>query len=311
MRNLSNLNLNALRVFETAARTGSFTDAAEELHVSQSAVSKQVAVLEAQIGEKLFERLHRKISLTQKGHNLAEIAADALKVLQDGLGNEPPSQPDQIRLICDADFALLWLLPRLPTFERANPEIRVSIKPVVALSEPPDSAQDCAIIWGRGTWQKQRYSPLMTNTVFPVASPSFFDHLDRAPDPSDVTSEMLIHDQSTHWWTAFRVVTGSKSFNPNAGRVYGQTVLCLEAAASGAGIAIGDEVSAGRYLENGRLVHLFQERLPSPDAYYFVQTQTKTEPHHVNLFKWWVIEQANEHRSHWSDYWVKSDERQK
>lgn len=303
MQKLSGLNLNALRVFEAAARTGSFTAAAFELSVSPSAVSKQVALLEDQLGSRLFKRHHRRIELTTVGQQVADAARAAFAILGEGLQIGAGEHPNQLRLICDADFALLWLLPRLPDFEARHAPIRVSVEPIVGLDRPPSGAFDCAVIWGDGAWRGRSFAPLMTNTVFPVAAPDFFAHLNRPPTPADVEGAMLIHDQSTHWWSAFRAVTAATSFNPELGRVYGQTALCLEAAAAGVGVAIGDEVSTGAYLRANRLEVLFDQRLPSPASYYLVRGGVDAQSEVVDIFKTWLERRAAQHTEAWTRFW--------
>lgn len=303
MLDLSRISLNALRFFEVAARLNSFKDAGRELHVSPSAVSKQVATLEAQLGLSLFERRHRHIELTEDGHYIADIAHKALQVLKDNIQVWPKDRLHQIHVTCDADFALLWLLPRLKDFETKNPHLRVSLKTSVALSDPPEGDHDCAIIWGRGTWAAHRFAPLMSNTVFPVATPSFFHHLGRDAEAEDVASEMLIHDQNAHWWTAFRAVTGATSFDPKAGRIYGQTALCLDAASRGMGIAIGDEVSSGEYIESGKLLPVLGARLPSPDAYYIIRSRLMDQSDRVNCFQRWLMDQVQAHEQSWASFW--------
>lgn len=296
--------LNAFRFFDAAARTGSFTRAAAELHVTQSAVSKQVALLEAWMGEALFVRRHRQIELTEAGHRLATAVAGAFQTIREAVRPDAAERPDPVALHCDADFAWLWLFPRLPAFERAHPRLRLSIFCTVGMSMPPREPYDCAVIWGRGEWRDCRFQPLMTNTVFPVAAPDFFASLGRPPKPQDVVGDMLIHDQSTQWWSAFRAVTAETSFDPRAGRVYNQTHLCLEAAARGDGITIGDEVTTSRYLEEGRLTRPFDERLPTPDSYYVALPQRRRPSEATTTLLDWLHEEASAHSRWWRDYWT-------
>lgn len=297
-------HLKAFRFFDAAARTGSFTRAAKELHVTQSAVSKQVALLESWIGEPLFVRRHRRIELTEAGHRLAAGVASGFQAIREAIRQDGAERPDQIALHCDADFAHLWLFPRLPAFERAHPRLRISIFCTVGMSAPPREGYDCAVIWGRGEWRDCRFQPLMTNTVFPVAAPGFFAPLGRAPRPQDVVGDMLIHDQSTQWWSAFRAVTAETSFDPRAGRLYNQTLLCLEAATRGDGITIGDEVTTRHYLEDGRLTRPFAERLPTPDSYYIATPSRRGPAEPVTILIDWLHEEAAAHTRWWRDYWA-------
>jgi LysR family glycine cleavage system transcriptional activator len=296
-------SLNALRAFEAAARTASFTKAGEELGVSQSAISKQVALLEEQLGQELFYRQHRQIELTEAGQRVAQSMAGALGVLRKGLLSQEPKTPHQILLDCDADFAQLWLLPRLHRFETANTGMRVSIKSTVGLNTPPAEDFELAIVWGRGDWSNCNMSPLMTNRVFPLSAPGAFDCPDNAAEPAKITSDMLIHDRTNYWWSAFRAITKEASFDPSLGRIYNQTVLCLDAAARGNGITIGDEISSREYVSSGRLVRPFKQVLPSLDAYYVVYPSDRSLSNEAFELISWLQAETLEHQEWWNAYW--------
>ncbi|GAA6163400.1 transcriptional regulator GcvA [Pelagimonas sp. KU-00592-HH] len=296
-------NLNALRVLAEVARYRSFTKAAESLGVTQSAVSKQVAALEAELGQPLFVRSHRKIEITAFGRRVADLADGAFAQIRAGLREEEAGAPDQIALWGDADFIELWLFPRLHRFEALHPEIRISISVQVGMNRPPQGRYDCAVIWGRGGWAGCRFAPFLTNSVFPVAAPGFFHHLDRAPALSDIREQHLIHDQSAYWWRAFREAAGARSFNPNAGRIYNRSALCLEAAVRGHGITIGDEVTTREHIEQGTLVCPFEARLPSPDAYYIAQPEGGRETPSLTTFLTWLEHERDAHRQFFQRFW--------
>ncbi len=290
-------NLNAMRVFEAAARLGSFTHAASELGVTQSAVSKQVAGLEAQMGQPLFVRGHRQITLTPYGAQVAGAIRDSLQALRDRMNALESGHPTQLRLVCDADFALLWLFPRLPSFEALHPEVRVAVTSEVGLNRPPEHGYDCAVIWGRGNWTQCRFQPLLRNVVFPVAAPGYFARDGRRAELSALRSAELIHDQSTFWWSALFAASGIEGFDPNAGRLYNQTVLCLEAAARGDGITVGDEVSSAGMIREGRLERVLRDSLPSPDAYYIATPLGAANPNVALEFSEWLQQEAATHRT--------------
>lgn len=296
-------NLNALRVLSAVAREGSFSKAAETLGVTQSAVSKQIAALEADFGQPLFLRSHRRVEFTPLGRHVADLALDAFGRIESGLRQAKTPPPEQIRLWGDADFTELWLFPRLRRFEATFPDIRISISVQVGMDNPPSDRFDCAVIWGRGDWTGCRFEPLLTNTVFPVASPRYFRALDRAPQLSDIPERHLIHDQTRIWWRTFRDAIGDRSLNPNAGRIYNRSSLCLAAAARGDGVTIGDEVSTRGFMEEASLVSLFDVRLPSPDSYFFVLPQSQPATEALTLFKNWLMEEASEHKRFFRKFW--------
>lgn len=296
-------NLNALRVFECAARRQSFSRAADELGVTQSAVSKQVAALEAHYGQPLFHRFHKRVELTAFGSKVASATESGLQHLRERLNAVRSDTPHQIRLVGDADFIQLWLFPRLAAFEHTHPRIRISIDGIVGLNEPPAGDFDCAIVWGRGNWRGFRFEPLLTNAAFPVAAPDFFAGLGRAPTLADITDDDLIHDQTRFWWSAFRTSQAVTEIEPDQGRLYNQSVLCLEAAARGDGVTIGDEVTTRGYLASGRLTCPFDIRLPSSDAYYLMFPPGRKNTGDVDAFLSWMHAEAERHRAWYRQYW--------
>lgn len=294
--------LNALRAFEAAARLESFSRAAGELGVTQSAVSKQVALLEQHLGRALFRRFHKRVELTQDGVAAARAAAAGFAALSAGLADMRERRPEQIQLAADADFTRCWLFSRLPRFERRHPDIRISIRSETSLERAPDDC-DCAILWGRGEWTGQRFEALLANSVFPVAAPGFFGNLGRKPRLSDLRNHLLIHDRTTKWWTTILESEGVSDVDPHFGRTYNQTALCLEAAARGDGVTVGDEVTTRPFLETGQLVLPFALRIPSPEAYYLVRPLGATESEAVRLFRLWLFEETKEHLSWFSRFW--------
>ncbi|WP_138933125.1 LysR substrate-binding domain-containing protein [Roseovarius arcticus] len=296
-------NLNGLRVFEAAARHESFTKAADELNVTQSAVSKQVAGLEGHFGKLLFERRHKKITLTPFGREVFKAADISIATLRERLERIGTKRALQIRLVADADFVQLWLFPRLPDFERSFPDIRISVETRISMETPPTEGFDFAVIWGRGAWRNCRFQPLMTNAVFVVCAPGYFDDLGRAPNLQDVRDDILIHDRSTFWWSTLGSAAGARDFDPDAGRIYNQTALCLEAAARGDGLTVGDEVTTAGYLRDGRLICPFANRLPSPDSYFLVTPSGEQWSDETQAFVNWLSEQASQHNLWWRDFW--------
>ena len=287
------------------AEERSFSGAAQSLGVTLSGVSKQIAALEAQLDRPLFRRLHRGIEITPFGRHVADLAADAFDRFEAGLKQDRTPSPSQIRLWGDADFTELWLFPRLRRFEAMFPAIRISISVVVGMNRPPDGDYDCAIIWGRGEWTDCRFAPLMTNTVFPVAAPRYFRALDRAPELSDISEAHLIHDQTRFWWRAFRDATADRTLNPEAGRIYNRSSLCLAAAARGYGVTIGDEVSTRGHIEDGSLICPFDTRLPSPESYFLAEPDAGRSSDAMQHFAGWLAEEVEEQKRFFQGFWQK------
>ncbi len=298
-------SLNALRVFEAAARHQNLTKAGEELGVTQSAVSKQVAQLEAVLQQPLFERRHRRIELTPFGREVAAAVSGTMTQLAQRLDAIATDRPHQITFVAELDFIQLWLLQRLFRFEAAHPSVRISLTGYVAEGGEalPEGDWQCAVVWGRGAWSGCRFEQLFTNQIFPVAAPAYLDRIGWPARVSDLAEDALIHDRSTFWWSAFRAAEGLTNFDPEAGRIYNQTSLCLEAAAQGIGATVGDEVTTRPYLEDGRLVCPFEARLHSPEAYYLVVPANLATTDTLALFLDWLKREAQAHRTWYADFW--------
>ncbi|MBV7393229.1 LysR substrate-binding domain-containing protein [Mameliella sediminis] len=302
-------NLNALRVLAEVAESGSFTTAAERLGVTQSAVSKQIAALEAELGQPLFLRHHRRVEITAFGSEVANVARAAFDRMADGLVAVSRDRPRQIRLVGDADFLLLWLNPRLARFESAHPDIRLNLVAQVGMNLPQDGDYDIALIWGEGLWPGCRFEPILRNHVFPVAAPDYAERTGRQdmPDLSDLRESELIHDQTRFWWSAVMRSVGGQAPGADAGRLYNLSALCLEAAACSDGVTIGDEVSTRGYLESGRLCCPWPVRLPSHHAYYLVRPSDTRDSDEVTAFRHWLLQEARDHGDWFTNYWAKAE----
>lgn len=296
-------NLHAMRVLTAVARHESFTRAAEELGVTQPAVSKQIAALEAVLGAPLFHRFHRRIALTPYGAEVAAAAQGALDHLRGRLAMIETGLPEQLRVAGDADFLQLWLFPRLCRFEENHPDVRISLISQVGMNTPPTGDYDCAVIWGRGAWVGCTVERLLTNTAFPVAAPGFMDRIGQPKRLSDIPERYLIHDQTRLWWASFRQMEGADALSPVAGRLYNQSVLCLEAAARGDGVTIGDEVSTANHLFSGRLVAPFDARLASSDPYFLVCPAGRPRTEALARFISWLHDEARQHEQSFTTFW--------
>jgi len=298
-------NLNALRVLAEVAESGSFSAAADRLGVTQSAVSKQIATLEAELGQPLFERHHRRVEITVYGAEIAAVARGAFDRMAEGLSGVSRDRPLQLRVVGDADFLSLWLNHRLARFEAAYPQIRLNLIAEVGLDHPPEGDYDLALIWGEGLWHGCRFEPILSNHVFPVAAPDYAERSGRAAMPvlGELTERELIHDQTRFWWAAVLRSVGGEAPGTDAGRLYNLSSLCLEAAARGEGVTIGDEVSTRAYLQDGRLVCPWPVRLPSHHAYYLARPRHVPESEEVGLFRRWLRAEAEDHAAWFARYW--------
>ena len=195
--------LNALRAFEAAARHLSFTRAAEELHVTQAAVSHQVKALEERVGVKLFRRLTRGLLLTEDGHALLpdlREAFDRLAQAVDRIGRQGGQGTLTISLL--TTFALGWLVPRLPRFQEAHPSIDVRLTTTARLIDFAVEDVDVAVRYGTGGWAGLRCDKIFDDVVTPLCNARFKERLRKH---EDILNVPLLHEQYEHdWRTWFR-----------------------------------------------------------------------------------------------------------
>jgi LysR family transcriptional regulator, glycine cleavage system transcriptional activator len=288
--------LNSLRAFEAAARHQSIKKACAELHVNHAAVSRHIRRLEKVVGRPLFERMNRKIVLTSEGERLFSAVTRGFSMIQRALGQLAMHEdPDRMVISVDPDFAALWLVPRLPEFYASATTAPVEIRAQKASFKSLDSDVSCAIQYAEAGVQLDRADTLFRSRLFPVCSKEFIRSSPlRALD--DLRSHVLLHDRSTAEWAEYLRSVAVVSDSIRAGPVFSETAHCLEAAARGQGVALGDDFLAAVYLSEGRLVKAFDRGLISRNAYYFaIPRDTRRHPS-VTAFRIWLLDSIERHR---------------
>ncbi len=282
--------LNSLRAFEAAARLQSITKACEELHVTHAAVSRHIQKVEQQLGRELFERHHRKIVLNDDGESLLRAVTAAFSQIQRAIAYLSRKQnPERLTISVDPDFAALWLVPRLAEFNAIAPNILVEIIAEKGLRSSEDPQIDCAIQYAAAGSEIENGEVLFRSQLFPVCAPE--SH--RTPalrSPEDLRGRVLVHDRTTDEWREFIQRCSSPiDVDPTLGVIFSETLLCLEAAARGQGVAIGDDFLAEMHLSEGRLVKPFERSFPSKNAYYFIIPERDAGHPGVNAFRVWLL----------------------
>ena len=265
--------LNPLHVFEAASRLGTFTRAAQELGVTQSAVNRQIAVLEGYFGRPLFRRLPQGLALTPDGEAYrAEIAPAFARIAAATARLRQGERAQKLRLRVYATFAVKWLLPRLPRFQAAHPGIDLQLSTAVA---PVDFARDdvdLAIQFGSGAWPGLASRPLLPDLIQPVCSP-----LLPAPprEPAELAQHRLLHShyRRDDWPDWLASIGRPDLLQP--GMEFPSSVLTLQAAAEGLGIAIGQTTLLGEDIRQRRLVPLFGHPLRRPLGHHLVWPHTR------------------------------------
>jgi DNA-binding transcriptional LysR family regulator len=263
--------LSALAAFESAARHQNFAHAAEELHLTASAVSHHVRKLEGRLGLALFQRHARGVSLTAAGRQLADSASSAMSDMESVLDTLRAKQEarDQLRISTLHSLAYSWLLPRLPRFAEARPGIRIGVDTEAGLTRFEEGGADLAIRHGPGHWPGLTALHLMDDALFPVASPALVAK-HRLEAASDIATLPLISDlarQGWHdWFRAAQVVVPGLDER----YVFSDSTDALMAAAQGLGAALAREKIALPYLADGRLLRLPGPRVPTRWNYFLV-----------------------------------------
>jgi LysR family glycine cleavage system transcriptional activator len=281
--------LNALRAFEAAARHQSIKKAGVELHVTATAVTRHIQRLEQQVGRKLFDRRHRQIVLTDAGEILLSAVTSGFSNIQRGFmqlrGND---YSDRLVISVDPDFAALCLVPRLSEFYASVPRTLVEIlaeRTPLSIQNPRVS---CAIQYGPAGLEAENLEFLFRSRLFPVCSQKL---LLAHPiiTPQDLRQHVLLHDRSIDEWEDYlQIGAPAGDIEVRSGIVFSDTTLCLDAAARGQGVAIGDDYLAAGHLAEGRLVRLFESDFPSKHAYYWVTPENLAVHPTVKSFRAWL-----------------------
>lgn len=282
--------LPALAAFEAAARHQNFAHAAQELHLTASAVSHHVRKLESRLGVSLFQRHARGVSLTAEGRQLADSASNALADMDAVLRNLRAAHDEHQRLRISTLHSLTytWLLPRLPEFARAHPQVRVSVDTEVALARFDEGGTDLAIRHGPGHWPGLTAHTLMDDALFPVASPGL-PGVVQATNASDVARLPLVSDLARQGWHDWFRAAGVHGARLDERYSFSDTTDALQAAALGLGAALAREQVAAPYLADGRL-----QRLPGPVlkarwSYYVVYPAHRRLRQPAQLFIDWLL----------------------
>lgn len=287
--------LNAVKAFEAAARNLSFTRAAEELFVTQAAISHQIKALEEFLGLKLFRRRNRSLLLTEEGQSYFLDIKDLFTHLSDATERLlARSATGSLTVSLSPSFAIQWLVPRLAKFSELHPEVDVRIKAVDMDEGSLSDDVDVAIYYGRGKWPGLRANKLRAESLLPVCSPRMLTGPKPLKTPADLAQHTLLHDMSRRDWKAWAKVANIELPNVNQGPIFSHSSLVLQAAIHGSGIALGYSVLARPEIEAGRLICPFEEVLPSKNAYYLVCQEGQADLGKITAFRDWMMETFRE-----------------
>lgn len=293
------LSLTLLQTFEVVARHCSFTRAADELCLTQSAVSRQVKQLEDELGVLVFSRLHRAIELTPAGQKLFASVGRGLREIDNGLHSlRTGTKVPQVTVSASVAFAHFWLLPKLSRFRAIHPEfdLRILANDLPATLRPGDV--DVAVLFGRGQWSGIKTQLLFGECVYPVCSPAYMQQHPGLSTPQDLRNHTLLHLDygaskwgSIDWpgWFAAHGINGQTL--PSAIRLNSYPMV-LQAAETGQGVALGWSYITDPMLAAGQLVKLAGLEMQTEDGYYlgtFEESESRPE---VAAFLNWFKQEA-------------------
>ncbi|MCP4411167.1 MAG: transcriptional regulator GcvA [Gammaproteobacteria bacterium] len=288
--------LNSLRTFESAARHLSFTKASEELFVTQAAVSHQIKHLEEFLGVDLFHRKNRKLTLTEEGAEYSPQIRDIFEQLRNATQNlQSVGATGTLNVSVIPTFAIEWLIPRLDQFKTLYPGIDVRImansddREVDFFGEDIDVAIYFTRDSNRDSNRKGMYKQkLLDEYMIPVCSPALIKADPPLQTLEDLRNHTLLHENSTEGWARWLDKAGVQDINLSRGSIFSHTVMVLQAAIHGQGIAMTYSILAQQEIDSGRLVTPFDITLPSVNAYNFLCPEGHEQKPRITAFKDWL-----------------------
>lgn len=289
--------LDLIQGFEAAARNLSFTKAAEELFITQSAVSRQMRALEEHLGVPLFTRRHRALALTEQGRALQGAATELLERLQrvtDRLRADTGSR--HLTVTTTGGFASLWLIPRLRGFLSHHPDVDVRISATYKTVNLERDLVDVAVRFCKEEQLPQGAVRLFGQDLFPVCSPSLQSE---GPLPlrtlGDLEHHALLHMEEAGGfldWGTWLAAHGFADLKPAASIRFDSYEQMIQAALSGQGVAMGIGRLVAGLIDAGKLIAPFDESVASPHYYCVIRSETTGSKPHVQAFVDWLVAEA-------------------
>lgn len=290
--NLRPALLPALGVFAAAARHQNFAHAAEELHLTASAVSHHIRKLESLLGVVLFQRHARGVKLTLEGRQLADAATSALSDIEGVAANLRHADGVAVlRVATLHSLTYCWLLPRLSRFTALHPHIRLQVDTGVALTRFEEGGPDLGIRHGPGQWPGLTAQHLMDDALYPVASPALAG-VAGIGTPRDIARLPLVTDLALQGWRDWFRAAGVRGLRLPQMHSFSDSTDAMQAAVYGVGAALARDVVAQPYLRRGELLRLPGPALKARFAYYAVYPSHRPPKPVVQTFIDWLRSQA-------------------
>lgn len=281
--------LNLFRAFDAASRHLSFTLAAEELLVTQSAVSQQIRQLEDFLDIRLFRRLPRSLELTREGTALAGAVSEALNMIARACGKlADPDAPVILSVNAAPAFASKWLAPRLKDFMDQHETIRVTL---LSSSDPVNFNRqdiDVAIRWGSGDWEGMAADPIAGSPLLAVCSPDLVPPNESTPSFASLSRHTLLQVIHQPHWAVWAEQTGNKEMGFANTLYFGDAGLMIDAAIGGQGICFAPHVLVAAELASGRLVDIPGTKITLAESFYFLCSPETRDKPKISAFREWL-----------------------
>ncbi|MBA2079789.1 LysR substrate-binding domain-containing protein [Rhodanobacter sp. PCA2] len=292
---MSKLSLDLLQQFVLVARHGKLSRAAEQAHLTVSALSHQMRQLEERLGRRLLERGPRGVSLTAEGCRLLDAVGGHFDGIEHALSRYRERHHDALTLSAHAGVVSSWLVPRLPRLVAAHPELELNLQSSSTLVQFDREPVDAAVRYGRGEWPGLRSERLFGEWVAPVAAPALLARMGDA-DPHDLAQWPLLGDPDPpNFWRSW-----FEHFGGTPPRRYVANFDNLEAvrhaALEGLGVAMGRMVMSRSLIDAGRLVVLGERYLPVSHAYWLVYPPRSEQHRGLQVFREWLLAEADDYR---------------
>jgi LysR family glycine cleavage system transcriptional activator len=301
LRFLTQLNLNSLKVVESAARHKNFTRAGEEQFITASAVSQRIKSLEDQLRFKIFKRGGNAVSLTPEGEAYVAQVREALERIHiAGVEATGQSQERLLKISVLPTFAARWLFPRMPAFQARHPDIEMRIFTSYDMHDFMMSDLDLEIRYGDGNFPGLSADLLFVEDLTPVCSTRLYSQVMGSRPlskvrPEDLRLFTLLHSGTcTQNWRSWLRFAGAEFVLDDAPSVYFDScMMSYEAANAGMGVAVANRAYVTADLRNGRLVAPFAVHHPNKAGWYFVHPRRTEQNRKMAVFKNWLLEEAS------------------
>jgi LysR family glycine cleavage system transcriptional activator len=286
--------LNALRAFEEVARSGSFTRAAQELFVTQGAVSRHISTLEEWLQVRLFERGPQGTRLTPQGQAYYEAVRSGLDQIEFGTRQVRQGPDDRrLRIKLPPTFAIRWLAPRLARFHARHPDLDVQVTTSHQRADFDHDDVDVSIHSEAEPPRGPDYTRLFGETLLPVCAPGLLASGPPLRTPGDLAHQVLLCSMNRpHDWPTWLAAAGARGVDGNSGLKFENAALAYQAAADQLGVIVAILPFVSDDLASGRLVEPFSLRTRTRGAYYLACHPARLQTQRVAAFKSWVVDEA-------------------